>query len=66
MATAESGPQPLEGLRRAGKSGSGQLLDAIDDAIDASETDPGSTAVRRQSFGDGLGVSRPATGQTTG
>jgi hypothetical protein len=41
-------------LRRLGEGGSGQLLDAIDDAIDALEADPGSAAVRRRSFGSGL------------
>jgi hypothetical protein len=30
------------------------LLDAIDDALDILETDPGSALVRRRSFGDGL------------
>lgn len=36
------------------KAGAETLLDAIDGAIDALETDPGSAVVRRRSFGDGL------------
>ena len=54
MATAEFDPQPLAAYAALEKSGAGQLLDAIDDAIDALEADPGSAGVRRRSFGDGL------------
>lgn len=54
MATAEFDPQPLQAYAALEKTGSGQLLDAIDDAIDALENDPGDAAVRRRSFGDGL------------
>jgi hypothetical protein len=54
MATVEFDPQPLQAYAGLEKSGSGQLLDAIDDAIDALEADPGSAALRRRSFGDGL------------
>jgi hypothetical protein len=43
-------PQP----RRRIPCQPGQLLDAIDDAIDALENDPGDAAVRRRCFGDGL------------
>jgi hypothetical protein len=54
MATVEFDPQPLHAYNALEKSGSSQLLDAIDDAIDALEADPGSAAARRRSFGDGL------------
>jgi hypothetical protein len=54
MTTAEFDQQPLQAYAALEKSGAGQLLDAIDDAIDALEADPGSAAVRRRSFGDGL------------
>jgi len=35
MATVEFDPQPLQACAGLEKSGSGQLLDAIDDALDA-------------------------------
>jgi hypothetical protein len=54
MATAQFDPQPLQAYAALEKAGSDQLLDAIDDAIDALEADPGSATVRRRSFGDGL------------
>jgi hypothetical protein len=54
MATAEFDPQPLQAYAALEKAGLGQLLDAIDDAIDALENDPGDAAARRRSFGDGL------------
>jgi antitoxin (DNA-binding transcriptional repressor) of toxin-antitoxin stability system len=47
-------PAAPAGLRRAGENGSGQLLDATDDTIDAPENDPGDATVRRRSLGDGL------------
>jgi hypothetical protein len=53
MATRRVDPQPLQAYAGLEKSGSGQLLDAID-AMDALEADPGSAALRRRSFGDGL------------
>jgi hypothetical protein len=54
MATVEFDPQPLQAYAGLEKAGAEALLDAIDDAIDALEADPGSAAVRRRSFGDGL------------
>ena len=54
MAAVEFDPQPLQAYAALEKAGSAQLLDAIDDAIDALEADPGSAAVRRRSFSDGL------------
>jgi len=66
MARVEFDPQPLHAYAALEKAGSLQLLDAIDDAIDAVEADPGSAAVRRRSFGDGLWGIRSATGRTTG
>ncbi len=54
MARAEFDPQPLQAYAALEQAGSLQLLDAIDDAIDALEADPGSAEVRRRSFGDGL------------
>jgi hypothetical protein len=54
MATTEFDPQPLQAYAALEKAGSGQLLDAIDDALDALEADPGSATARRRSFGEGL------------
>jgi hypothetical protein len=54
MATVEFDPQPLQAYANLEKAGAEKLLDAIDDAIDALETDPGNAVVRRRSFGDGL------------
>jgi hypothetical protein len=66
MATVESRPAALQAYAGLEKSGSRQLLDAIDDAIDALKADPGSAALRRRSFGDGLRASRSGTGPATG
>jgi hypothetical protein len=66
MAGAEFDPQPSQACAAAEKAGAEMLLDAIDDATDALETEPGSAAVRRRSFGDGLWPSQSATGPTTG
>ena len=54
MARVEFDPQPLQAYANLEKAGAESLLDAVDDAIDALETDPGNAAVRRRSFGDGL------------
>ncbi len=54
MAAAEFDPQPLQAYASLDKAGAAALLDAVDDAIDALEADPGAAAVRRRSFGDGL------------
>jgi hypothetical protein len=54
MATVEFDPQPLHAYASLDKAGAAALLDAVDDAIDALEADPGAAPVRRGSFGDGL------------
>jgi hypothetical protein len=54
MATVEFDPQPLQAYASLDKAGAAALLDAVDDAIDALEADPGAAAVRCRSFGDGL------------
>jgi hypothetical protein len=54
MARVEFDPQPSQAYAALEKAGAEILLDAIDDAIDALETDPGTAAVRRRSFSDGL------------
>jgi hypothetical protein len=54
MATVEFDPQPLQAYAGLDKAGSAALLDAVDDAVDALEADPGAAAVRRRSFGGGL------------
>jgi hypothetical protein len=54
MARAEFDPQPLEAYAALEKAGDIRLLEAIDDAIDDLEADPGSAEARRRSFGDGL------------
>jgi hypothetical protein len=54
MVTAEFDPRPQQAYAALEKAGPAQLLDAIDDAIDALENDPGSAAVRRGSLSDGL------------
>ena len=48
MATVEFDPQPLQAYTNLEKAGAEKLLDAIDDAIDALETDPGNAVVRRR------------------
>jgi hypothetical protein len=54
MATVEFDPQPLQAYATLEKAGAETLLDAIDDALDTLEADPGNVTVRRRSFGDGL------------
>jgi hypothetical protein len=54
VATVEFDPQPLQAYTGLEKTSAQTLLDAIDDAIDALEADPGAATVRRRSFGDGL------------
>jgi hypothetical protein len=54
MATVEFDPQPSQAYAALEKAAALALLDAIDDAIDGLEADPGSAAARRRSFGDGL------------
>jgi hypothetical protein len=66
MATVEFDSQPPHAYASLDKAGAAALLDAVDDAIDALEGDPGAAPVRRRSFGDGRGVSRSGTGPGTG
>jgi hypothetical protein len=54
MATVEFDPQPSQAYAALEKAAALTLLDAIDDAIDGLEADPGSADARRRSFGDGL------------
>jgi hypothetical protein len=54
MGAVEFDPQPVQAYASLEKAGAGALLDAIDDAVDALEADPGAAAVRRRSFGGGL------------
>jgi hypothetical protein len=53
MPAAEFDEQPLLAYELLEKSGDLTLLDAIDDAVDILEGDPGSAEARRRSFGDG-------------
>lgn len=53
MTAVEFDPQPWDtygALEHAGKS---DLLEAVDDALDRLEADPGSRDCRRRSFGEG-------------
>lgn len=54
MALVEFDPQPSQAYAALEKTGADMLLDAIDEAIDGLEADPGSATARRRSFGDGL------------
>ncbi|WP_449060878.1 type II toxin-antitoxin system RelE/ParE family toxin [Planomonospora algeriensis] len=55
MAVIEFDPQARDAYALLEKAaGSGRLLDAIDDALDLLEADPGDGRVRRRSFRDGL------------
>jgi hypothetical protein len=53
MPRVEFDPQPYEAYAALEKVGDTQLLDAIDDAIDTLEADPGDARVRRRSFREG-------------
>jgi hypothetical protein len=44
--------QPWDAYEALERAGSPQLLDAIDDALDRLEDDPGSKLCRERSFGD--------------
>jgi hypothetical protein len=70
MATVEFDPQPLQAYATLEKAGAETLLDAIDDALDTLEADPGNVTVRRRSFGDGLwgipSATAPKTGSSSG
>ena len=66
MATVEFDPQPLQAYAGLEKSGSGQLLDAIDDAIDALEADPAAPPYAAGPSATACGASRSGTGPATG
>jgi hypothetical protein len=53
MATVEFDAQPQTAYRALERAGSLGLLDAIDDALDALEADPGDKQCRQRSFGQG-------------
>jgi hypothetical protein len=46
-------PEVAAAYESLDKAGSGALLDAIDDALDQLEADPGSAAARRRAFAGG-------------
>ena len=54
MAEVKFTPQAWQAYEALEKAGSVQLLDAVDDAVEALEADPGSAEARRRSFGGGL------------
>jgi hypothetical protein len=54
MARAEFDPPAQLAYEALEKAGAEQLLDAISDALDMLEEDPGDARVRRRSFGSGL------------
>jgi hypothetical protein len=47
-------PQAIQGYGQLEKAGAAQLLDAIDDALDIIEADPGDARGRRRSFTGGV------------
>jgi hypothetical protein len=53
MARAEFDAQPSQAYAALEKAGDISLLDAIDDALDILEADPGSAQARQRSFGGG-------------
>lgn len=53
MAEARFSPQALQAYETLERAGAVALLDAIDDAVDILEADPGDRQVRRRSFSDG-------------
>jgi hypothetical protein len=54
MIRVEFDAQPLQLYVALEKAGSLELLDAIDDAVDILETEPGSAQARRRSFTAGV------------
>jgi hypothetical protein len=54
MAEVKLSPQAIQAYAQLEKSGAEQLLDAIDDALDILEADPGDSRARRRSFTGGL------------
>lgn len=53
MTAVEFDSQPWDAYEALERGGNSELLDAIDDAIDRLEDDPGSKLCRQRSFGDG-------------
>jgi hypothetical protein len=53
MAEVKFSPQALQAYESLERAGAVDLLDAIDDAADILEADPGDRRARRRSFGDG-------------
>lgn len=53
MTAVEFDPQPWDAYEALERTGSPELLDAVDDALDRLEDDPGGKLSRRRSFGDG-------------
>jgi hypothetical protein len=54
MAEVRLAPQALQAYAELEKAGAAQLLDAIDDALDILEADPGDARARRRSFSGGV------------
>lgn len=54
MPEARLSPVASQAYQALEKAGAMQMLDAIDDALDALEADPSSAACRKRSFGGGL------------
>jgi hypothetical protein len=53
MAEVKLDAQPSQAYAALEKAGDTRLLDAIDDALDILEADPGDAQARRRSFGGG-------------
>ena len=53
MAEVKFSPQALQAYESLERAGATDLLDAIDDASDVLEADPGDRPARHRSFGDG-------------
>jgi hypothetical protein len=54
VTTAEFDPQPWDAYETLERAGSQDLLNAIDDALDQLEEDPGDKRCRQRSFGGSL------------
>jgi len=53
MTEVNLGPYAQQAYSQLERAGALRLLDAIDDALDILEADPGDKRARRRSFGDG-------------
>lgn len=53
MTEVKLGPHAQQAYAQLERAGALRLLDAIDDALDILEADPGDKQARRRSFGDG-------------